>query len=107
DPYAVYARHVLKLRPLDPLLRDPGAAERGTLFHDIVHAFALAGVDPRSDDAEARLREIGRAKFDELELPADVDAVWWPRFVAMAAGFIAWERSRPAGVKQRIAEARA
>ena len=107
DPYAVYARHVLRLRPLEPLLRDPGAAERGTLFHDIVHAFALAGIDPFADDAEARLKAIGRAKFDAAALPADVDAVWWPRFEAMAAGFIVWERGRAAGVRQRLAEARA
>lgn len=107
DPYAIYARHVLRLRPLEPLLRDPGAAERGTLFHDIVHAFALANVDPFADEAVEKLKEIGRAKFDAAALPADVDAVWWPRFEAMAAGFIVWERSRPAGVQQRIAEARA
>ncbi len=30
DPYAIYARHVLKLRALDPLDADPGAADRGT-----------------------------------------------------------------------------
>jgi ATP-dependent helicase/nuclease subunit B len=107
DPYAIYARHVLKLRPLEPLLRDPGAAERGSLFHDIVHAFALCGVDPDADEAEAKLLEIGRAKFDEAGLPPDIDAVWWPRFVAMASGFIGWERERPAGIRKRLAEARA
>jgi ATP-dependent helicase/nuclease subunit B len=107
DPYAVYARRILRLRRLDPLLRDPGAAERGNLFHDIVHAFALAGIDAFSDDAQARLVEIGRAEFDKLELPADIDAIWWPRFVRMAAHFINWERRRPRGIQARLAEARA
>ena len=107
DPYAIYARRILKLEPLEPLLRDPGAAERGTLFHDIVHAFALAGVDPEAEDARDRLVEIGRREFDRCSLPADIDAVWWPRFVEMAGHFIAWERGRPPGVRQRLAETRA
>jgi len=107
DPYAVYARRILRLEALEPLLRDPGAAERGTLFHDIVHAFALSGTDPAAPDAERRLLEIGREKFDACALPPDIDAVWWPRFARMAGKFVAWERARPAGTLRRIAEARA
>ena len=107
DAYAVYARRILKLEPLEPLLRDPGAAERGTLFHDIVHAFAMSGTDPFAPDAEQRLVEIGRVLFDSNALPPDIDAVWWPRFVRMAGHFIAWERGRPPGIKSRLAEVRA
>ena len=106
DPYAVYARRILRLDPLEPLKRDPGAAERGTLFHDIVHGFALAGIDPAAPDAEARLLEIGREKFDAGGLPPDIDAVWWPRFARMAGRFIVWERTR-LDVVRRLAEARA
>src|SRR5690606_39224804 len=42
DAYAVYARQILQLQALEPLLRDPGAAERGNLFHDIVHEFTIS-----------------------------------------------------------------
>lgn len=107
DAYAVYAKRILGLHRLDPILRDPGAAERGSLFHDIVHAFALSGVDPADPAAEARLLEIGRQKFDGAALPADIDAIWWPRFAVMAGHFIDWERGRPPGIKRRLAEARA
>ncbi|TIX21226.1 MAG: double-strand break repair protein AddB, partial [Mesorhizobium sp.] len=47
DPYAVYARRILGLSPLEPLIRDPGAAERGTLFHEILHLFSRRVEDPR------------------------------------------------------------
>jgi ATP-dependent helicase/nuclease subunit B len=105
DPYAVYAKRILGLRPLDPLIRDPSAAERGSLFHDILHRFAQAGIDPRDEDAPERLVAIGRATFDEAALPADVDAVWWPRFRLLATGIIEWERDvRPVGIR-RLAEA--
>lgn len=107
DPYAVYAKKVLDLRPLDPLLREPGAAERGTLFHDVLSRFVLSGVDPFAEDAAARLIDCGRAAFAAVALPADIEAVWWPRFLALVPGIVDWERSRGASVVRRMAEVHA
>jgi ATP-dependent helicase/nuclease subunit B len=107
DPYAVYARRMLRLSPLDPLLRDPGAAERGTLFHEILHRFAASGVDSRDDAAHAALLAMAGDCFAEAMLPADVQAIWWPRFAQLAAGILDWERTRAAHVAARHAEARA
>lgn len=104
DPYAVYARRILRLEPLEPLLRDPGAAERGSLFHDIIHAFSMAGIDPAAPDATEQLLDIGRKLFDEAALPPDIDAVWWPRFAQMAANLIVWDSGRPHGITGRHAE---
>ena len=36
DPYAIYAKHVLRLRPLDPLVQEPDALLRGTVLHDVL-----------------------------------------------------------------------
>ncbi|WP_365946559.1 hypothetical protein [Mesorhizobium sp.] len=47
DPYAVYARRILGLSPLEPLIRDPGAAERGTLFHEVLHLFSRRRIQGR------------------------------------------------------------
>ncbi|MCC0044018.1 MAG: double-strand break repair protein AddB [Brucellaceae bacterium] len=106
DPYAVYARRILELRPLDPFIRDPGAADRGTLFHDILHAFIATGEDPRNEGAEMRLLEAGRTALAMAELPPDVHAVWWPRFVALAGSVVDWERNgRPADIETRLSEA--
>jgi len=105
DPYAVYARRILELSPLDPLIRDPSAAERGLLFHDILHRFAQAGVDPHAAEAHDRLLAIGRAAFHEAALPPDVDAVWWPRFRLLARGIVDWERRDRPRDAVRLAEA--
>ena len=107
DPYAVYARRILGLMPLDPLIRDPGAAERGTLFHDILQAFIQSGVDPSAPDALEKLLHAGERLFTETKLPPDVEAVWWPRFERTAHGIIAWERGRAEGIAARHAEIRA
>jgi ATP-dependent helicase/nuclease subunit B len=94
DPYALYARRILGLQPLEPLLGEPGAADRGTLFHDALHGFLVAGIDPLAPDALARFVAIGREVFAEAKLPPDVEAVWWPRFERMAAAMLDWERGR-------------
>ena len=107
DPYAIYARKILRLKELDPLIRDPGAAERGTLFHAILHRFAASGVDPREAEALDVLVAKGRECFAEAALPPDVEAVWWPRFERLADEIVTWERERAENVTQRTAEARA
>lgn len=107
DPYAIYARRILGLMPLDPVIRDPGAAERGTLFHAILHLFSRTVADPLVPEALAGLIAAGRACFAEAALPPDVEAVWWPRFEKLAAGIIEWERGRAFAVTMRHAEERA
>ncbi len=107
DPYAVYARRILGLLPLEPVIRDPGAAERGTLFHDILHLFSTEVADPRAPEALERLISAGRRCFADIALPADVEAVWWPRFEKLAANIIEWERGRAPAVARRHAEERA
>lgn len=105
DPYAVYARKVLKLFPLEPLVRDPNASERGSLFHDILHRFSALDLDLGDPKAVEALLAIGRECFDDLALPADVFAVWWPRFASRLAGeIIEWERQRLPLVKRRRPE---
>lgn len=107
DPYAIYARHVLKLLPLDPLVRDPGAAERGTLFHLVLSRFTERCPDPRADDAEAHLYAAAEDAFAEAGLPPDIRAVWWPRFRASVGHILAWERRDRINARQRLAEVRA
>ncbi|SEB60371.1 DNA helicase/exodeoxyribonuclease V, subunit B [Nitratireductor aquibiodomus] len=107
DPYAVYAKRILALVALDPLIRDPGAAERGNLFHDVLERFIKEVEDPTAPDALDRLIAIGRELFAEAGLPQDVATVWWPRFERTAASVIEWERGRAEGIARRHAEIRA
>jgi len=44
DPYAIYARHILRLRPLDPLRPEADPRLRGTVLHEILEAFVRQGV---------------------------------------------------------------
>ncbi len=95
DPYAVYARHVLKLSRLDPIAADPGAADRGQVIHAALDAFVREHPDGLPPDALPRLLALGRDAFGPLlRSHPDVWAFWWPRFERIAAWFVALERDR-------------
>jgi ATP-dependent helicase/nuclease subunit B len=94
DPYAIYARRVLKLDPLDPFNEDPGVVDRGNIYHAIVQHFIESGIDPKGTGAEAEIIRIVHAVFEEWALPAHVDAVWRSRAIEMARRFLDWEAER-------------
>ena len=101
DPYAIYARHILGLRALDTLEADPGAAERGSFIHAALDRFVRDNPDGLPADALKQLESCGRDAFGEaLSRPA-VGAFWWPRFMRIAAWFLAQERERRATAIQR------
>src|SRR6185312_2500347 len=104
DPYAIYARHVLRLRALDPIDADPGAAERGDYIHRALDRFVKAYPAALPADAEARLVECGRAAFGAALSRPGIWAFWWPRFLRIARWFVALERERRAGLAESRGE---
>jgi ATP-dependent helicase/nuclease subunit B len=76
DPFAFYAKRVLRLTRLDPVDADAGPAWRGTAVHDVLQRWAEAGtLDPA--DLEAR----ARAMFDQPEVHPLLKALWQPRLI--------------------------
>ena len=94
DPYSIYARDILRLRPLDPIDADPSAAERGSIMHRILDAFVRAHPDTLPPDAEERLLALGRTGFEAAGARPGVLAFWWPRFERIARWFLDTERAR-------------
>ena len=104
NPYAVYARYVLRLKPLDPIEADPGAAERGQVIHDALSAFIRACDGGLPDDAVDQLLRHGNAAFARLDAWPEARAFWWPRFERIARWFVAQEAARRPGVVQTATE---
>jgi ATP-dependent helicase/nuclease subunit B len=88
DPYAIYARHILGLRPLDKIDDDPSAADKGTIIHDILDRFVAEFPTGLTADALPRLLALGRAGFQRFERVPGVMAFWWPRFERIADWFV-------------------
>ena len=104
DPYGLYARHILKLRALDPIDADPGAAERGTLIHRALERYVAAHPDALPADPEAALVAEGEAVFEALRARPGVWAFWWPRFLRIARWFAEAERDHRAGIRRAWGE---
>ena len=104
DPYAIYARHILGLRPLDELDADPGRAELGTVIHRTLDAFFRRFPKGLPDDAEGELLRIGREQFGPILSRPGAWAFWWPRFERIASWLVNQERVRRAGTLESLSE---
>ena len=104
DPYAIYARHILRLRPLEPIDAPPGMRDRGTMIHDAVANFATAFKEKLPDDAARALIAFGEAAFEPLKDHPEARAFWWPRFCRVAQWFPEFEAVRRANVTKLEAE---
>ncbi|MFG1477058.1 double-strand break repair protein AddB [Xanthobacter sp. V4C-4] len=104
DPYSIFARHVLRLQPLDPLDAAPGAAERGSALHAALGAFTAEFPRTLPPDALERLLAHGRAAFAPLAVFPAEHAVWWARFQRVAGFVVEFERRRRMRCETIVAE---
>ena len=107
DPYTIYAKHILRLTPLDPIGAEPGAAERGTFIHNAIGEFTKTFAKKLPDDPARALIELGRPHFAALNDYPEARAFWWPRFERIARWFARWEMARRPGLAAVVAEIRA
>jgi len=104
DPYTIYAKHVLRLFPLEAIDAPPGAADRGTFIHEAIGEFTKAHADALPADIARELTELGKKHFRPLEDYEEARAFWWTRFRRIADWFVGWERERRAGAARIFAE---
>jgi ATP-dependent helicase/nuclease subunit B len=105
DPYAIFARHVLGLDPLEPLAALPGAGERGSLVHRVFSEFTLAHPETLPPRADERLYQIAVDAFARInESYPSLYAEWWPRYARMAQAYLPWEAARRACLTRVHAE---
>ena len=106
DPYTIYARHILKLDPLDPVDMPLSAADRGSAIHESLGEFTRAYAGALPDDAVGVLRRIGEKHFAPLMEKPEARALWWPRFQRIARWFAEWEAARRGDIAAIAAEIR-
>jgi len=88
DPYAIYARDILKLKVLEPIDAEPGAADRGIVVHEALDRFVKKYPADLPDNAYEDLIKIGTQVFDEQMRNPSTRAFWWPRFERIARWFV-------------------
>ena len=94
DPYAIYARHILRLKPLEPLGRAADARLRGTVLHMVLERFLASPLNPDPEAARAELLALtDRVLAENAPWPA-ARALWRARFARAAETFLRDEAAR-------------
>lgn len=106
DPYAFYARNVLRLYPLDDLDQEPDAADFGQWVHAVLEAFTRD--NPQGVPLELRSALLSTAWHTLEAMPERpaVSMLWWPRFEGMADWLVHKELTRRQGGVHMYAEVR-
>ncbi len=94
DPYAIYAKHVLRLKPLDPLVQAPDALLRGIVIHEILEHFVKDSV---LDTALLTRENFLKRAHDLLETHVawpTARKLWLARLERIADDFLSAEINR-------------
>ena len=94
DPYAIYAKHVLGLRPLDPLMQMPDALLRGIVLHDVLESFIRKTVGAPEACTKGGLMKIAETVLSENVPWAEARATWLARLERVADWFVTQEIAR-------------
>ena len=104
DPYAIYARHILSLRKLEPLRKLPDARDRGTVQHQIMEDFVQSVVEDPSRLTRENLIGIANQVLAR-DVPWEIERLLWLRqFEAIADWLVATETEFQASGKPVLLE---
>ncbi|UYH50769.1 double-strand break repair protein AddB [Candidatus Kirkpatrickella diaphorinae] len=89
DPYTIYARHILKLRPLDAINAPPGRADIGVIVHE-----ALAEWLQGHKRDVGHLTRLLHERLARSPMRPAMRAWWRGRFSLIATEIVAFEAGR-------------
>lgn len=94
DPYAIYAKHVLRLRPLDLLMRTPDALLRGIIVHEILETLIKTSVADKSPVTRDQILAISETVLAQNVPWATARALWQARLDRVADHIVHGEEKR-------------
>ena len=81
DPYIIFAKYILKLKPLDDLDQDQTFADYGNIVHAVLEEFNNKYNKAYPVNAREELIRLGDYYFKEHHISAEQKAFWWPNFL--------------------------
>jgi ATP-dependent helicase/nuclease subunit B len=94
DPYAIYAKHVLRLRPLDPLVREPDALLRGIAVHEILEDLIKTSLDDPAALTRTGFLDLSRRILAQQVPWPTARRLWLARIDRIATDFLNAEIAR-------------
>lgn len=100
DPYAIFAKYILKLKPLEDIEPDLTMADYGTIIHGILEQFNNKHRHEFPQSAKEELLALGREYFKADALARERLVFWWPSFERI----VDWLVEKESEYRQEIAE---
>ena len=100
DPYIIFAKYILKLKPLDPLDKDLTFADYGNLVHAVLEEFNNKFCTVYPQNAKDELIRLGEIYFEKHQISDEQKAFWWPNFLKMIDWVVDKEQSYRPNIKQ-------
>lgn len=104
NPYAIYARQILRLEALPLLGQPPGPSERGQIVHETLARFTKAYPSALPSDTTGAFMALADEVIGALGAEARVKAFWRPRLERFAQWFAATEPARRGPGSSRLVE---
>ena len=104
DPYAIYARRILTIDPLEPVDRPVMASDLGSAIHDALGAFTQKHPVMLPLTAYDELLALGAQAFTPMRGEPEFEAFWWPRYQRIIKWFVDFETLQRADKSQIFAE---
>lgn len=100
DPYAIFAKYILNLKPLDELDRELTPADYGTIIHAILQQFNNKYPKQLPDNAREELIKLGEVYFNQNQIASETKAFWWPNFIKSIDWILEQEKTYRSNVAQ-------
>ncbi|WP_170426359.1 double-strand break repair protein AddB [Ruegeria arenilitoris] len=94
DPYAIYAKHVLRLKPLDPLVQAPDALLRGIVVHEVLEHFIKDSVLDSALLTRENFLKRAETLLDQHVAWPTARKLWLARLERIADDFLSAETAR-------------
>jgi ATP-dependent helicase/nuclease subunit B len=104
NPYAVFAREILRLEPMPPLSGEPDERLRGVVIHEALTRFGRSHPQRLPDDIAGVLEAFAAEVFAGLQPHPRVLALWRPRFRRFARWFAETEPGRRQAIASVVTE---
>ena len=94
DPYTIYAKYILNLRPIESLYRTPDSALRGQVIHSLMEKFILLTKNQWPNDPFTLLDQLSD-KLLESYIPKNSTKLFWKRKInSFSEHFLSSEEER-------------
>lgn len=106
NPYAIYAKYILNLKPLEEIDKTPSFLEFGNFIHKVIERFHASDWQQESDVdvLSNRWLFIAEKMFEEQQIAATIKTIWWPRLMRIAPELMKEELARRPNIKHIYSE---